>query len=64
MNSGAEAVESAIKVVRKWGYEVKGVLTDKPRSSSARRSSRLPGRSVSVPVLSRGSSWKPADLLR
>lgn len=25
MNSGAEAVESAIKVVRKWGYEVKQV---------------------------------------
>jgi ornithine--oxo-acid transaminase len=25
MNSGAEAVESAIKVVRKWGYIVKGV---------------------------------------
>ena len=25
MNSGAEAVESAIKVVRKWGYAVKGV---------------------------------------
>jgi ornithine--oxo-acid transaminase len=25
MNSGAEAVESAIKVARKWGYEVKGV---------------------------------------
>src|SRR5271163_3879397 len=25
MNSGAEAVESAIKAVRKWGYEVKGV---------------------------------------
>lgn len=25
MNSGAEAVESALKVVRKWGYEVKGV---------------------------------------
>lgn len=25
MNSGAEAVESAIKCVRKWGYEVKGV---------------------------------------
>jgi ornithine--oxo-acid transaminase len=28
MNSGAEAVESAIKAVRKWGYEVKGVPTD------------------------------------
>jgi ornithine--oxo-acid transaminase len=25
MNSGAEAVESAIKATRKWGYEVKGV---------------------------------------
>ena len=25
MNTGAEAVESAIKAVRKWGYEVKGV---------------------------------------
>ena len=29
MNSGAEAVESAIKAVRKWGYEVKGVPTDR-----------------------------------
>ncbi|HUF55458.1 MAG TPA: ornithine--oxo-acid transaminase [Thermohalobaculum sp.] len=29
MNSGAEAVETAIKVVRKWGYEVKGVAPGK-----------------------------------
>lgn len=28
MNSGAEAVESAIKSVRKWAYEVKGVPDD------------------------------------
>lgn len=28
MNSGAEAVETAIKCVRKWGYEVKGVPRD------------------------------------
>ena len=28
MNSGAEAVESAVKAVRKWGYQVKGVPTD------------------------------------
>ena len=28
MNSGAEAVESAIKAVRKWAYEVKGVPED------------------------------------
>ncbi|MDT0381088.1 ornithine--oxo-acid transaminase [Streptomyces sp. DSM 42041] len=25
MNTGAEAVESALKIARKWGYEVKGV---------------------------------------
>ncbi|KRB62615.1 ornithine--oxo-acid aminotransferase [Rhizobium sp. Root708] len=29
MNSGAEAVETAIKAVRKWGYEVKGVPENK-----------------------------------
>ncbi|SDU06975.1 ornithine--oxo-acid transaminase [Stappia sp. ES.058] len=29
MNSGAEAVESAVKAVRKWGYEVKGVPENK-----------------------------------
>lgn len=28
MNTGAEAVESAIKVARKWAYEVKGVPAD------------------------------------
>jgi ornithine--oxo-acid transaminase len=28
MNSGAEAVETAIKATRKWGYEVKGIPTD------------------------------------
>ncbi|MCJ2166278.1 MULTISPECIES: ornithine--oxo-acid transaminase [unclassified Pseudodesulfovibrio] len=29
MNSGAEAVETAIKAVRKWGYQVKNVPEDK-----------------------------------
>lgn len=28
MNSGAEAVETAIKLTRKWGYEIKKVPTD------------------------------------
>ncbi|WP_393099769.1 ornithine--oxo-acid transaminase [Streptomyces sp. LN325] len=28
MNTGAEAVESAVKVARKWAYEVKGVAPD------------------------------------
>ncbi|TIC85982.1 ornithine--oxo-acid transaminase [Nocardioides sp. GY 10113] len=31
MNTGAEAVETAIKVSRKWGYEVKGVADDRAR---------------------------------
>jgi ornithine--oxo-acid transaminase len=29
MNSGAEAVETAIKTARKWGYKIKGILQDK-----------------------------------
>jgi ornithine--oxo-acid transaminase len=29
MNSGAEAVETGIKAVRKWGYKIKGVPHDK-----------------------------------
>ncbi|MFI2369460.1 ornithine--oxo-acid transaminase [Streptomyces sp. NPDC018833] len=29
MNTGAEAVESAVKVARKWAYEVKGVAPDR-----------------------------------
>ena len=29
MNTGAEAVETAIKTVRKWGYESKGIPIDK-----------------------------------
>jgi len=29
MNTGAEAVETAIKAVRKWGYQIKGVPADR-----------------------------------
>jgi ornithine--oxo-acid transaminase len=29
MNTGAEAVESALKVVRRWGYDVRGVAPDR-----------------------------------
>lgn len=31
MNTGAEAVETALKAARKWGYAVKGVPADKAR---------------------------------
>jgi ornithine--oxo-acid transaminase len=31
MNTGAEAVETAVKMARKWGYDVKGVTPDRAR---------------------------------
>jgi len=31
MNTGAEAVETALKVARRWGYQVKGVAPDRAR---------------------------------
>ncbi len=31
MNTGAEAVETAIKIARKWGYEVKGIAKDQAK---------------------------------
>ena len=31
MNTGAEAVETAIKLARKWGYEVKGIPTNQAK---------------------------------
>jgi len=31
MNTGAEGVETAIKVARRWGYQVKGVAPDRAR---------------------------------
>jgi len=31
MNTGAEAVETALKISRKWGYEKKGIPTNKAR---------------------------------
>jgi ornithine--oxo-acid transaminase len=31
MNTGVEAVETAIKLARKWGYEVKGIAENKAR---------------------------------
>ncbi|MCP4456470.1 MAG: ornithine--oxo-acid transaminase [Cytophagales bacterium] len=31
MNTGAEAVETAIKICRKWGYDKKGIATDQAK---------------------------------
>ncbi|MEJ2117581.1 MAG: ornithine--oxo-acid transaminase, partial [Alphaproteobacteria bacterium] len=46
MNSGAEAVESAIKTVRKWGYEMKGVPEGKAEIIVCARN--FHGRTISI----------------
>ena len=46
MNSGAEAVETAIKTVRKWGYSVKGVPEDQAEIIVCENN--FHGRSISI----------------
>ncbi|GAB3163960.1 ornithine--oxo-acid transaminase [Myceligenerans halotolerans] len=54
MNTGAEAVETAIKAVRKWGYDVKGVPADQANIVVA--SGNFHGRTTTLS----GLSDKPA----
>lgn len=46
MNSGAEAVETVIKAVRKWGYKVKGVPDD--RAEIIVCSNNFHGRTITI----------------
>ncbi|MBW2370134.1 MAG: ornithine--oxo-acid transaminase [Deltaproteobacteria bacterium] len=46
MNSGAEAVETAIKTVRKWGYKIKGVPADQAEIIVC--SNNFHGRTISI----------------
>ena len=46
MNSGAEAVESALKVARKWGGDVKGVAVD--RANIVVADNNFHGRTISI----------------
>ncbi len=46
MNTGAEAVETGLKVARKWGYEVKGVPED--RATIIVADGNFHGRTISV----------------
>ena len=46
MNTGAEAVESGIKLARKWGYEVKGVRPD--RANIVVMSGNFHGRTTTI----------------
>lgn len=46
MNSGVEAVESAMKLCRKWAYQVKGIPTDQAKIVFAK--GNFHGRTISV----------------
>ncbi|GAA5820728.1 hypothetical protein JCM11251_003130 [Rhodosporidiobolus azoricus] len=50
MNTGAEAVETAIKVARKWGYKVKGIPADQAIVLSAENN--FHGRTISIVSMS------------
>lgn len=46
MNSGVEAVETALKLARHWGYRVKGIAKDEARIVAAK--SNFHGRTINV----------------
>ncbi len=56
MNTGAEAVETALKAVRKWGYQVKGVQADKAEIICA--SNNFHGRTISIVSMSTEPQYK------
>ena len=56
MNSGAEAVETAIKAARKWGYEVKGV--PRHQAEIIVCSDNFHGRTVTIVSFSSEPSYK------
>jgi len=59
MNTGAEAVETAIKIARKWAYKVKGVAQDEALVFSVE--DNFHGRTVSL--VTRCSSAKTCSVL-
>jgi len=56
MNTGAEAVETAIKVARKWGYRVKGVPAE--QASIVVAADNFHGRTVTIVSFSTDPSAK------
>ncbi len=56
MNTGAEAVETAIKAARKWGYKVKGVEPDKAEILCCENN--FHGRTVTIISFSRDPQFK------
>lgn len=57
VNTGAEAVETALKVARKWGYEVRGVLEN--RANVVVAENNFHGRTISLVSFSTDeSAWR------
>jgi ornithine--oxo-acid transaminase len=56
MNSGAEAVETALKAARKWGYKVKGIPQDKAEIIVC--AGNFHGRTITVVSLSSDEQYR------
>ncbi len=56
MNSGAEAVETALKAARKWGYKVKGIENNKAEIIAC--SNNFAGRTISIISFSTEEQYK------
>ncbi|TAL70568.1 MAG: ornithine--oxo-acid transaminase [Bacteroidetes bacterium] len=56
MNSGAEAVETAVKAARKWGYKVKGIPENKAEIICAENN--FHGRTVTIVSFSTEAQYK------
>ena len=56
MNSGAEAVETAIKAVRRWGYRIKGIRADQAEIIVC--SNNFHGRTTTIVSFSTEESYK------
>ncbi len=56
MNSGAEAVETALKAARKWGYKVKGVPENKAEIITCRNN--FAGRTITIISFSTEEQYK------
>jgi ornithine--oxo-acid transaminase len=56
MNTGAEAVETALKAARKWAYKVKGVTADKAEIIAC--TGNFHGRTIAIVAMSSEAQYK------
>jgi ornithine--oxo-acid transaminase len=56
MNSGAEAVETALKAARKWGYKVKGIAPEKAEIIACRNN--FHGRTITIVSFSTENQYR------